>query len=80
MYVCIFTITAKFLHAHWLIFVVNKWTDTKMMSDVACALSQWKIKAKSTRNLSLLLLKTNCRQFFFVCPVIDHEFRHYIVN
>ena len=26
----VFTMTAKFLHAHWLIFIVNKQTDTQI--------------------------------------------------
>ena len=50
-----FTITAKFSRAHWLKSI--RVQTIKMTSDVARALSQRKIKAKSTRNLSLLLSK-----------------------
>ena len=60
-----FTITAKFLRVHWLIFIVSQSTDNK--NDIRCSTRAFssESKANSALNLSLfILLKTNRRQFF----------------
>ena len=90
-----FTMTAKFSRAHWLIFIVNKWTDTRiynlcdndailLASD--SSLSHFCLAFFSCFDLILTPLPfCYCKKqidvsFLCVCPVIDNEFRHNVVK
>ena len=57
--------TLKLSRARWLIFLFNQRTR------------EFKIYAK---RCALVVVKTDCRQFLWVCPVIDNETRHNIFN
>ena len=54
----------KFLHTHWPIFIVNKWTDTRI----------YNLCDASNRKKQIYV------SFQCICPVIDNEFRHNIVK
>ena len=57
--------TSKLSRARWLIFLFNKRT------------CEFKIYAK---RCALVVVNKDCRQFLWVCPVIDNETRHNIFN
>ena len=69
-----FTITVQIpARADWLLAIVYKSTDNK--NDVRCSARAFSSerKANSARNLSLLLSKTNRRQFSMVYTLIDNK-------
>ena len=73
-----FTITAEILRAHWLIFIDNKRTDTRIYN--LCDASNCPLSHRAD-NLTICHRKNQIDvSFSCVCPVIDTEFHHNIVK
>mgnify|MGYP006896112012 CR=1 FL=1 len=86
--------TAKFSRTHWLIFIVNKWTDTWIynlcINDMILLASYWSVWHFCLTFFSYFDLILSplpfcyCKKqidvsFSCICPVIDNEFHHNII-